>query len=66
MVYVKNSLSYQHIKELDFKLETIWIKIKLRKGKSFLLCIIYRPPNSTADSFDSVSVMMSKALDFEM
>ena len=65
MIYLKNTLHFQHVKDLGLNLETIWIKTKVRNVKSFLICVMYRPPNSSVDYFDLMSAMMSNALDFD-
>ena len=48
LVYVRDGISCSRRSDLEHKnLECIWLEIKPVKSKPFLLCNIYRPPNST-------------------
>ena len=33
-------------------LHQLWVKIQVRSCKSFIICIVYRPPNMTTNCFD--------------
>jgi len=50
LVYVKSGIPCWRRKDLESdNMETLWIEIKLKNQKSFLLCYVYRPPSSNAD-----------------
>ena len=50
LIYLRDKLEYVRRHDLESPdLESIWIEIKIKHTKSFLVCSVYRPPSSTAD-----------------
>ena len=46
--YIRNDIRWQRREDLEQKcIEAMWIEILVKNSKSFLVCIIYRPPNSS-------------------
>ena len=43
-------------------IESIWVEIKLKNSKSFLICSLYRPPSSNTDWYDKFSGQIEKSL----
>ena len=47
LVYIRNNLTCIRREDIeDPDLESIWVEIKQPNSKSFLICIMYRPPDS--------------------
>ena len=65
LLYIKKKLGFLHLLEIECELEALWISVKLRDLKSFYICVIYRPPNSTDQFFDTLSTMLNKELDMD-
>ena len=46
--YIRNDIHWQRREDLEQKgIEAMWIEILVKNSKSFLVCIIYRPPDSS-------------------
>ena len=46
--YIRNDIHWQRREDLEQKgTEAMWIEILVKNSKSFLVCIIYRPPDSS-------------------
>lgn len=65
VIYVNNNLQYDRRNDIEtHDIESIWIEIKLKNSKPFLVCSVYRPPSSTSVWFDSFSKEIEKAFSF--
>lgn len=57
-VYIKNGTDYTRRLDLETKqVEGIWLEIKIKKSKSFIIGIIYRPPKNSkhiSKNFDEI------------
>ena len=62
LIYLSNHINYvrRHILESP-NIESIWIEVKIRNSKSFLLCSVYRHPSSTSKWYDSFSTQIDKS-----
>ena len=50
LIYLADHINYSRRQDIESEdIESIWIEIKLRNSKSFLICSVYRPPSSKAD-----------------
>ena len=50
LIYVRDQLHY--VRRLDLEssdIESIWIEVKIKNAKSFLIFSVYQPSSSTAD-----------------
>ena len=62
-IYLRDKLEYIRRHDLESPdLESIWIEIKIKHTKSFLVCSVYRPPSSTADWSDIFSSQIERSL----
>ena len=43
------------IRRKDIETESVWLEIKVKNSKSFLVCSFYGPPSSNADRFEYFS-----------
>jgi hypothetical protein len=47
-VYIRDDLNFQRRTDLESQfIEAVWIEIVIKKSQSILICIAYRPPNSS-------------------
>lgn len=61
MIYVAEGLIAERIADLEVNLEeSIWIEIK-HKGESYLLCDIYRPPNTLVGFWQRFNITVERA-----
>ena len=65
IIYVKKQIGFQRLIDIECDLEALWIKVRLRNTKPLLICVLYRPPNSSTEFFDKLTSMLNKALDLE-
>ena len=62
--YIKGSISYTRRSDLEQRnLEVLWIEIKLKQSQPWFVCIVYRPPNSTIDFFETLENNIERAND---
>ena len=54
LMYISESLNFNHREDLDFDLESISVEIKAGKYKPFLVTTIYRPPDKPVAYFDQI------------
>ena len=61
--YIRDKLEYtrRHVLESP-DIVSIWIEVKIKNAKSFLICSVYRPPSSTADWPDIFSRQIEMSL----
>ena len=59
LIYISESLNFNHREDLDFDLESISVEIKVGKYKPFLVTIIYRPPDKPVSYFDQIESLIS-------
>ena len=63
LVYIANHLNYTRRNDLESQnVESIWLEIKLKNSKSFLVCSVYRPPSAKSEWIDFFSEQIDKAL----
>ena len=58
LMYISESLNFNHREDLDFDLESISVKIKVGKYKPFLVTTIYRPPDKPVSYFDQIESLI--------
>ena len=64
LTYVSNHLYSKRILEMEHILpESLWIQLK-DMSKSYLICNLYRPPNSTVELWNRLNICIDKALEF--
>ena len=62
LIYLSNHINYVRRHDLECSnIESIWIEIKIRNSKPFLLCSVYRPPSSPAEWYDYFSTQIDKS-----
>ena len=61
LMYVSESLNFNHKEDLDFDLESISVKIKVGKYKPFLVTTIYRSPDKPVAYFDQIESLISNS-----
>ena len=59
LMYISESLNFNHREDLDFDLESITVEIKVGKYKLFLVTTIYRPPDKPVACFDQIESLIS-------
>ena len=59
LMYISESLNFNHREDLDFDLESISVEIKVGKYKPFLVTTIYRPPDKPVSYFDQIESLIS-------
>lgn len=63
LVFVSNHLNYIRRHDLEAPdIESIWIEIKVKNSKSFLVCSVYRPPSSASEWYENFSIQIEKSL----
>ncbi|MEW8546519.1 MAG: reverse transcriptase family protein, partial [Candidatus Thiodiazotropha sp.] len=63
LIYVTESLLAVRLSDLEANLEeSLWIEIK-HKGESYILCNIYRPPNTPVDFWRRFNITIERALE---
>jgi len=63
IVYTSSLLSPQRILDLELLLpESVWVKIK-DHSQTFLICTVYRQPNSTMDFWNKLNICIEKAIE---
>ena len=61
LIYVSEGLLAERLTDLETNLnESLWIEIK-HKGESYLLCDIYRPPNSPINFWQRLNITIERA-----
>lgn len=64
LIYVAEGLIAVHRPDLEVNLdESLWIEIR-HKGEPYLICNIYRPPNTPVSFWPRLNVVIEKALEF--
>ena len=64
LVYVRQNLLFIHRTDLQTDdVETIWIEIRPLHSKPYLICNVYRPPDSTNQWFSSFKKQISTAVE---
>jgi len=60
-IYVKEQYTIKPIQSIEplGTIENLWLRIQVNKFKSFLVGVMYRPPNATAESFINIENMLS-------
>ena len=58
LMYISESLNFNHREDLDFDLESISVEIKVGKYKPFLVTTIYRPPDKPVSYFDQIESLI--------
>ena len=62
LIYLSNHINYVRRHDLECSnIESIWVEIKIRNSKSFLLCSVYRPPSSPTEWYDYFSTQIDKS-----
>lgn len=62
MLYTRKSLCCKRRSEFETnQIESIWAEIAVRNSKSFLICSVYRPPNSPSGWIDKFEEEISMA-----
>ncbi|MEW8545693.1 MAG: endonuclease/exonuclease/phosphatase family protein [Candidatus Thiodiazotropha sp.] len=62
VLYFRNSIRYKRRSDFEISnIETLWAEIELQNAKPFLLCTVYRPPNSLNEWIDLFEEELSKA-----
>lgn len=62
IVYIGDHINYTRRHDLeDHYIESVWIEIKLKNCKSFLICSVYRPPSSKSEWIDHFSKQLDKS-----
>ena len=62
VVYVLNKHRYIRREDLEGnELESIWIELCPNNSKSFLVCNVYRPPDSSVEWYDNFESQLDKA-----
>ena len=51
IIYIKKQFGFQRLLDIECELEALWISVKLRDIKPLLICVLYRPPNSSDNFF---------------
>ena len=63
LIYVADHIDFVRRNDLESAdVESIWIEIKIKNNKSFLVCSVYRPPSANAEWCDKFSEQIEKAL----
>ena len=63
VIYIRDKLEYTRRHDLESPdIQSIWIEVKIKNAKSFLICSVYRPPSSTADWPDIFSRQIEMSL----
>lgn len=62
LIYLANHIDYvrRHDLETD-DIESVWVEIRVKNSKSFLLCSVYRQPSAKNDWFDKFSVQLERS-----
>ena len=42
-------------------IESMWIEIRIKNSKSFLVCSVYRPPSAKTDCLEQLSMQIESA-----
>ena len=62
LIYLNNNMNYIRRKDIECnEIESVWVEIRLRNSKPFLLCSAYRPPPSNAIWCEHFSKQIEKA-----
>ena len=62
VIYIGNHINYVRRTDLETQgIESIWIEIRIKNSKSFLVCSVYRPPSSKADWLENISKQIESA-----
>ena len=59
LMYISESLNFNHREDLDFDLESISVEIKVSKYTLFLVTTIYRPPDKPVAYSDQIESLIS-------
>ena len=60
LMYISESLNFNHREDLEFDLESISVEIKVHEYKSFLVTTIYRPQDKPVAYFDQIESLTSE------
>lgn len=62
LIYFSNNVNCRRLEELKSDLETVWLEVKPDHRKSFLVCFVYRPPQSLTEWFDKFEYELLNAM----
>ena len=63
LIYVADHIEYERRIDLESsEVESIWIEIKIKNSKSFLVCSVYRPPSANAEWCEKFAKQIEKSL----
>ena len=51
IIYIKKIFGFQRLLDIECELGALWISVKMRDIKPLLICVLYRPPNSSDNCF---------------
>ena len=61
---ISNRVNYIRRHDLESPdIDSIWIEIKIKNSKSFLVCSVYRPPSSALEWYDGFATLIEKSLE---
>ena len=62
-LYVKDDVSCRFENNITCDdIEALWVKLSPKHSETLLICVIYRPPNSSSSYFDLLNEMLSQAV----
>lgn len=62
--YIRNNISFKIRKDLeDIDIEAIWIEIFPKRSKSFIFCVMYKPPESSKHLPKDFSTKLSQKIE---
>ena len=63
LIYVADHIEYERRLDLEpSEVESIWIEIKIKNSKPFLVCSVYRPPSANAEWCEKFAEQIEKSL----
>ncbi|MCW4336379.1 MAG: reverse transcriptase domain-containing protein [Candidatus Thiodiazotropha endolucinida] len=63
LFYLANHIDYVRRNNLESPdIESIWLEIKLKNNRPFLVCSFYRPPSANAEWYDNFSKQIENSL----
>ena len=62
VIYISNHINYVRRTDLETQdIESMWIEIRIKNSKSFLVCSVYRPPSAKTDWLEQFSKQIESA-----
>ena len=62
LIYIGNHMNYVRRKDLEtLYLESVWIEIRIKNNKPFLICSVYRPPSAKTEGFEKFFKQIEEA-----